>query len=78
MWCKKCGGRVFIDRMYVGAKKKKKGDTQASHEEATNVELFCVMCGKRWMLNKEKNVVAKWLSELEKVRNGAFATSTSK
>lgn len=78
MWCKKCGGRVFIDRMYVGTKKKRKGDTKASHEEATNIELSCVLCGKRWMLNKEKNRLAQCLAELEKIRNGAFATSTSK
>lgn len=52
--CRKCGGRVFVDRTY----------SQGSH-----LELGCLMCGKGWMLNKEKSVLAKWLvrQELAKV-----------
>jgi hypothetical protein len=71
MTCKKCDGRVFIDRMFTGKSKKSKDS------EGNNIELACIMCGKRWTLNKE-NALAQWLIRLEKQRNGAFATSTSK
>ena len=74
MNCKKCGGRVFIDRMFTG--KKKKNESQQDSEQ-NHIELACVMCGKRWTVKKE-NALAQWLIQLEKQRNGAFATSTSR
>lgn len=77
MFCKKCGGRVFLDRMFVGTKKKN-SDGDKEEDRSPGVELFCVMCGKRWMLNRDKNRLAAWLVKLEKHRDGAFATSTSK
>jgi hypothetical protein len=63
--------------MFAEKKKKRKGDGEATHEDSTNVELFCLLCGKRWMLNKEKNVLAQWLAKLESARNGKFVTSSS-
>ena len=69
--CKKCGGKVFIDRMFAGSKKKAKGDGNEAHEESTNVELACIMCGKRWMINREKSVLGRWLHRLEKERANA-------
>ena len=59
MFCRKCGGRVFIDRMFAGSKKKSKGDKKSTLEESTNMELFCIMCGKRWFLNREKQGVTQ-------------------
>lgn len=50
MFCKNCGGRVFIDRVY---------------SQKLHMELFCILCGKRWMINKETNSLAKWLDQLE-------------
>lgn len=50
LWCNKCRGRIFIDRTY---------------SQGTHIELGCLQCGKNWMLNKEKSVVAKWLNRLE-------------
>lgn len=50
MFCKKCNGRVFIDRVF---------------SQKLHMELFCIMCGKRWMINKETNVLAKWLEKQE-------------
>ena len=50
MKCMKCGGRVFIDRVF---------------SQKLHIELFCIMCGKRWMLNKETNSLGRWLSKKE-------------
>jgi len=46
----KCNGRVFIDRVF---------------SERRHIELFCIQCGSRWMLDK-KNKFAAWLWEMEK------------
>lgn len=48
MQCKKCWGRVFVDRVF---------------SQKLHIELFCIMCGKRWMINKETNAFAKWLEK---------------
>lgn len=48
MTCKKCDGRVFIDRVF---------------SQKLHIELFCIMCGKRWMINKETSVFGKWLEK---------------
>jgi hypothetical protein len=50
MHCKKCGSQVFIDRVF---------------SEKKHVELFCIGCGRRWMLDKEKNRFAEWLMRIE-------------
>jgi hypothetical protein len=59
MTCQKCDGRVFIDRVF---------------SQKLHIELFCIMCGKRWMINKETNGLAKWLDKMEqryaKLQNG--------
>lgn len=65
MFCKKCNGRVFIDRMFEGKKKN-------AEDEINHLELFCVMCGKRWMLSRD-NTFAKALLKQEKARNQALA-----
>ena len=72
MRCKKCSGRVLLDRMYVSSKSKENKDRT---EESNHLELYCLMCGKRWMLHKEKSSVAKWISKIEKRRAGIYATS---
>lgn len=72
--CQKCGGRVFIDRMFTGAKKKKAKSNDAINDSNT-VELACIMCGKRWILNKDKNRLASWLATQEKERNGALSSN---
>lgn len=50
MFCKKCNARVFVERLF---------------SEKQHIELACVGCGKRWMLNKEKNRFAAWLLKVE-------------
>ena len=50
MTCQRCKGRVFIDRVF---------------SQKLHMELFCVMCGKRWMINKKTNKLAKWLEKME-------------
>ena len=50
MKCKKCKGRVFVDRVY---------------SQNLRVELFCIMCGKRWMIKKETNRFAQWVAKNE-------------
>lgn len=60
MWCKKCTGRVFVDRIF---------------SEKSHIELFCVMCGMRRMLDKEKSVFAAWLLKKETAHSLAVSAS---
>jgi hypothetical protein len=48
--CNKCKGRVFIDRVY----------SQRMH-----IELFCIMCGKRWVMNKVNSGLGRWIQQKE-------------
>lgn len=50
MSCNKCQGRVFVDRVF---------------SQKLHVELFCIMCGKRWMVNKDTSALGRWLEKLE-------------
>jgi hypothetical protein len=61
MWCSKCNGRVFIDRVF---------------SQKLHMELFCVMCGRRWMINKETNRLAKWLESKEMQHEKSFFISS--
>jgi hypothetical protein len=61
MNCAKCNGRVFVDRVF----------SQKSH-----IELFCVMCGKRWMLNKNTSRLAIWLEKIEEKHAKSFSISS--
>ncbi|AYB70910.1 hypothetical protein SEA_YABOI_73 [Streptomyces phage Yaboi] len=54
----KCGGRVFVDRVY---------------SEKSHLELACIECGARWMLDKTKNKLAAWLISREKNYSTQFA-----
>ena len=48
MKCMKCRGRVFVDRVF---------------SQKLHMELFCILCGKRWMINKETNAFGRWLEQ---------------
>jgi hypothetical protein len=61
MTCNKCNGRVFIDRVF---------------SQLTSMELFCVMCGKRWMISKETSVFGRWLSQRENEFKKGFSISS--
>ena len=61
MTCQKCDGRVFIDRVF---------------SQKLHAELFCVMCGKRWMINKETNALGKWLDGKENQYAKDFSISS--
>ncbi len=61
MFCKKCNGRVFVDRVF---------------SQKLHTELFCVLCGKRWMINKETNRFAKWLTTLEHLNSKTYGISS--
>jgi hypothetical protein len=61
MSCSRCTGRVFIDRVF---------------SQKLHMELFCVMCGKRWMINKETNALAKWLDQKESLHAKSFSISS--
>ncbi len=50
MNCTKCKGRVFVDRVF---------------SQKLHVELFCMMCGKRWMINKDTSKLGKWIEKRE-------------
>ncbi len=40
------------------------------------MELFCVMCGKRWMINKDTSKLGTWLAQLEKTKEKSLAISS--
>jgi hypothetical protein len=40
------------------------------------MELFCVMCGKRWMVNKETSALGKWLERKEILYAKDFSISS--
>jgi hypothetical protein len=50
MKCQKCKGRVFVDRVF---------------SQKLHIELFCIMCGKRWMVNKDRSPLGRWLEQKE-------------
>ena len=61
MFCRKCAGRVFIDR---------------SNPSVLIIELFCSMCGKRWFIKiNEGNAFVSWLLKSEKRYHQNYATS---
>ena len=54
--CKKCNGRVFVDRMYSAE---------------NHIEVFCIICGKRKFYHNwgPENKEAQWLLEIEKKKS---------
>lgn len=60
MWCKKCQGRVFIDRVF---------------SQKLRIELYCLACGKRWFVKKDGNAFGQWLNNQEKKLNADFCIS---
>lgn len=61
MNCKRCGGRVFIDRVF---------------SQKLHMELFCILCGRRWMINKETNTLGRWLEQKENNHQKNFSISS--
>ncbi len=61
MKCVRCQGRVFVDRVF---------------SQKLHVELFCIMCGKRWMINKDTSALGKWLEQVEKNKLRSLAISS--
>ena len=61
MKCGKCKGRVFVYRVF---------------SQKLHVELFCMMCGKRWMINKDTSALGKWLEKSEKTKEKDLAISS--
>ena len=61
MWCKKCDGRVFIDRVF---------------SQKLHAELFCILCGRRWMVNKETNALGRWLDQKDRELGKEYSISS--
>jgi len=57
--CKKCTGRVFVDRVY---------------SQNLRVELFCIMCGKRWMVKRD-NRFGAWVARREEMLQHGYGIS---
>ena len=38
--------------------------------------MFCIMCGKRWMINKDTSPLGKWLEKLEKAKEKSLSISS--
>lgn len=47
---KKCGGSVFVDRVF---------------SSPLVLDLFCLRCGKRWFIKKNKGAFGRWLNRVE-------------
>lgn len=52
MKCKRCTGRVFLDRVFSDNK---------------SFELYCVICGDRRFVGKDTEL-GKWLEKMERER----------
>lgn len=50
---KKCGGSVFVDRVF-------------SHD--LRLDLFCLRCGNRWFIKRDKGAFGPWLSKKERLK----------
>ena len=61
MFCRNCNGRVFVDR---------------SFSTAVRLELFCLMCGRRWFVRKDGNAFGEWLAEVERKYERNFGISS--
>lgn len=61
MKCNKCQGRVFLDRVF---------------SQKLHVELFCILCGKRWMVNKDTSALGRWLEQLETKQQKTLSISS--
>ena len=61
MTCQRCKGRVFVDRVF---------------SQKLHVELFCILCGRRWMINKDTNRFGKWLEQKDKEYAKNFSISS--
>lgn len=38
--------------------------------------MFCVMCGKRWMINKETSAFGRWLDQKESENQKTYGISS--
>jgi hypothetical protein len=47
---KKCKGSVYVDRVFSGP---------------LRLDLFCLRCGKRWFIQRNKGAFGPWLSRIE-------------
>lgn len=61
MKCQRCGGRVFIDRVF---------------SQKLHMELFCILCGKRWMINKETSTFGRWLELIDNAHAKNYSISS--
>ena len=61
MHCKRCGGRVFIDRVF---------------SQKLHIETYCLLCGRRWMINKEMSAFGRWLDQKEIENQKAYGISS--
>jgi len=57
MFCGKCGGRMFVDRVF---------------SENKNYELFCILCGNRPFVGKNTSF-GRWLHRKETALANAAA-----
>jgi hypothetical protein len=61
MTCTKCKGRVFVDRVF---------------SQKLHVELFCILCGRRWMINKDTSAFGRWLEKKDNEHAKNYSTSS--
>ena len=61
MTCQRCNGRVFIDRVF---------------SQKLHIELFCILCGRRWMINKDTSALGRWLEKRDQELNKKLSISS--
>ena len=59
--CNKCRGRVFVDRVF---------------SQKLHMELFCINCGKRWMMSKNTSKLGRWLEKIEQDHSKKYGISS--
>lgn len=61
MFCRKCEAPVRNDKGKIIGLRQGRVFLDKVFSEHNHIELFCIRCGKRWMINKEKGAFGAWL-----------------
>lgn len=62
MYCKKCEAPVRNDKGKIIAWRQGRVFIDQVFSDNNHVELFCLRCGKRWMVGKDKGAFGAWLT----------------
>lgn len=63
MFCKKCEAPVYDFKGKLTGYRQGRVVVDQVFSEHNHVELFCIRCGKRWMVDKTKGAFGAWLDK---------------